>query len=119
MTQQRVALRRELSTEMGTFSAGCVFHAVRSGQGWRLDLLAARDGGPAHTVIVTDADVYPCAAGLPLADAAAAAEYQFARTSLALTNSGALAWLAARYGLTAAQLDRLDAARRRTGRGVV
>lgn len=118
MTQQRVALRRELLTPMGTFSAGCVFRAVRAGEGWQLDLLPSRAGGPAHTVIVPDADVYPSAAGLPLGDAAAAAEYQFARNSLALTNTGALAWLAARYGLTSAQLDRLNLDAR-TSRGVV
>jgi hypothetical protein len=112
VTDGRVVLRRELDTEMGTFSAGCVFPAVRAGAGWRLDLLAS------HTVIVADADVYPSVAGLPLADAVAAAEYRFARNSLALTNTGALAWLAQRYMLTPAQLDRLNVDAR-LSRGVV
>lgn len=119
MTQQCVALRHELCTEMGTFSAGCVFPAVRAGQGWRLELLRTRVGGPVHAVIVDDADVYPSDAGLPLSDAAAAAEYRFARNALGLNNTDALAWLATRYGLTPAQLDRLDVDQRRTRRGVV
>lgn len=116
MTQQCVALRHELSTDMGTFSAGCVFRAVRARGGWQLDLLPTRDGAPAHTVIVADTDVYPSVGGLPLADAAAAAEYQFARNTLALTNTAALEWLAERYGLTPDQLDRLDIIRTVGGR---
>lgn len=119
VTQQRVALRRELLTDVGTFSAGCVFWAVRAGQDWRLDLLTARDGASARTVIVSDADVCTSGEGLPLGDAAAAAEYQFARNQLALNNTDAIAWLTKRYGLTPAQLHRLDVDARRTRRGVV
>lgn len=118
MTQQRVALRCELLTPMGTFAAGCVFGAVRAGAGWQLDLLPTREGAPVHTVIVPDADVYPSGAGLAPADADAAAAYWFARNSLALGNTGALAWVAERYGLTPTQMERLDVDIR-ASRGVV
>lgn len=64
MNEQSVALRRELSTEMGTFSAGCVFLAERVGADWRLNLVPSRDGSPGHTVIVADSDVYCLTAGL-------------------------------------------------------
>lgn len=109
MTDQRVVLCRELSTDIGTFSSGCTFEAERVGKRWRLNLLLSRAGGPDHSVIVADTDVYPVNAVGQLVDAAAAEQqYRFARNMLGLSSTGALAWLIERYGLTPVQLERLD-----------